>query len=146
LNDGVRKGSTVKPFDNEQSWYLLCQLLADEGSSPIEQRHMLPSEKAAAKSFLSYLGGLPLAIQQLASLIKSAIGGPTIASTLEAFEQNARNLPEQQAGNRTSIIHNLDTIFDMTFRSLDTNTRKLLSVLALLPPGSKTLGQPCCHN
>ena len=80
---------------------------------------------------------LALAIQQAANLILNpSIGGSTIVTTYELFKENLRSLPERQSGERSEIVHSLDTLWNMTFSSLTRNARDLLSVLSLLSPGN----------
>jgi hypothetical protein len=85
---------------------------------------------------LERLGGLALAIQQAAILIKNPeIGGPTISKTYEMFKEKSRTLPERHVSDRSSTEKPLDALWDMTFNSLRKNARVLLGVLAWLSPG-----------
>jgi hypothetical protein len=131
-----RKGDTVRPFDPEQSFDLLFQLLGNDWRD-LQNRNRLPaSEVKAATEFLGKLEGLGLAIQQAAILINNdKIGGPKIETTYEMFMDHARNLPERQLGKRSDTYHSLDTLWDMNFKQLSKNARNLLSVLSLLSPG-----------
>jgi len=98
--------------------------------------HIPPSEIQTAKSMLERLGGLALAIQQAAILIKNPeIGGPTISKTYEMFKEKIRTLPERHVSERSSTEISLDALWDMTFNSLTKNARALLGVLAWLSPG-----------
>jgi hypothetical protein len=95
-----------------------------------------PSEVSAAKNMLEKLGGLVLAIQQAAILIKNPeIGGPTISKTYEMFKEKSRTLPKRHVSDRSNTEKPLDALWDMTFNSLTKNTRALLGVLAWLSPG-----------
>jgi hypothetical protein len=132
----LRKGETIKPFDANQSWDLLLQLLGDDWKKMDRENRLAPSEVTAAKNLLSKLGGLALAIQQAAQLIKDPdIGGPTIAKTYEMFEKRLRTLPERYSSKRSSSERPLDALWDMIFTSLSRNARILLGVLAWLSPG-----------
>lgn len=72
----------------------------------------------------------------MAAIIKDPdIGGSTIETTYQAFQDTSATLPDRMKGGRTSIIHALDSLFHMSFRALQPNSRNLLSVLALLAPG-----------
>lgn len=136
MKDDERKGDTVKPFDANQSFDLLCQFLGDDWRDLQQRRLLKMSEVTAAREFLKRLEGLALAIQQAAILIKNEkIGGPTIETTFDLFKEHARQLPERHTGKRTDTYHSLDTLWDMNFRLLSTNSRNLLSVLSLLSPG-----------
>jgi len=98
--------------------------------------HIPPSEVSAAKNMLERLGGLALAIQQAAILIKNPeIGGPTISKTYEMFKEKSRTLPERLVSDRSNTEKPLDALWDMTFNSLTKNARVLLGVLAWLSPG-----------
>lgn len=131
-----RKGDTVKPFDEDQSFDLLFQLLGDDWRDMQLRQVLPPSEVKAATEFLAKLEGLGLAIQQAAILIKNdKIGGPDIETTYEMFKEHARALPERQLGKRSDTYHSLDTLWDMNFKQLSKNARNLLSVLSLLSPG-----------
>ena len=135
MKDSQRRGETVKPFNEQQSWALLMQLLGEDWKALDKEGRIRVSEEQAAKQFLSKLGGLALAIQQAAILINnSEIGGHTINSTYEEFKDTAQNLPPRQSGERSELIHSLDTLWNMTFKSLSRNARDFLSVLSLLSP------------
>ena len=128
--------ATRKPFDPAQSWDLLLQLLGDDWKKMEREGHIPPSEIQTAKSMLERLGGLALAIQQAAILIKNPeIGGPTISKTYEMFKEKIRTLPERHVSERSSTEISLDALWDMTFNSLTKNARALLGVLAWLSPG-----------
>ena len=103
----------------------------------MEREGRIPqSEVSAAKNMLEKLGGLALAIQQAAILIKNPeIGGPTISKTFEVFKEKSRTLPERHLSDRSSTEKPLDALWDMTFNSLTRNARVLLGVLAWLSPG-----------
>ncbi|KAH8602772.1 P-loop containing nucleoside triphosphate hydrolase protein [Bisporella sp. PMI_857] len=135
MNDAERKGDTVKPFNEKDGWDLLMKLLGPEWQD-LDRRGLLKhSEEVAAREFLNELGGLALAIQQAAQLIKNPnIGGITIASTYELFREHKKNLPERLTGERSVIFHALDSVWNMTFTNLSRNARDLLSVLSLLAP------------
>ena len=131
-----RGGDTVKPFDPEQSFDLLCQFLGPTHRDLKEQLLPHESEVRAAKEFLEQLQGLAQAIKLAAIIIKDEnIGGPTIESTYHLFKEHATKLPERLSGKRSDTYHVLDTLWDMRFQLLTNNARKLLSVLSLLPVG-----------
>ena len=139
MKDDERKGDTVKPFNETQSFDLLCSFLGDDIRDLQKRQLLKDSEVKAANQFLKRLEGLPLAIAQAAILIKNEnVGGPTIETTFDLFEKHSRNLPERLAGKRSDTYHSLDTLWDMNFRLLSVNARHLLSILALLSPGKYT--------
>jgi len=49
--------------------------------------------------------------------------------------QTEHFLPDRYLADRSPMIRNLDTLFDMVFTGLSKHARALLSVLALLSPG-----------
>lgn len=138
--DMQRKGDTVKPFNEQESFDLLMLLLGERCQRLYEQRMLRQSEIIAAKMLLKRIGGLPLAIQQAAILINNPeIGGSSIAAALKLFNSNAQRLPERPERERSEMIHALDTLWNMNFSILRPNARNLLSVLAMLSPGMSSL-------
>lgn len=136
MRDSKRKGDTIKPLNEEQSFELLMLLLGEQWQKQYERGLLPQSEISAAKSLLKKTGGLMLAIQQAAVSIENAdIGGETIAGTLEIFNSNAQRLPERPHRERSEMIHALDALWNMNFSILTPNARDLLSVLAMLSPG-----------
>jgi hypothetical protein len=134
--DAQRRGDTINPFDPKQSWDLLLQLLGDDWKKLDREGSIPQSEITAAKLMLDKLGGLALAIQQAAILIKNdAIGGPTIAKTYEMFEKTIQTLPKRLNIDRAKTEEGLDALWNMTFNSCSRNARVLLGVLAWLSPG-----------
>lgn len=135
LNDDQRRGDTVKPFNKQQSFQLLTQLLGPDWTELREQRLLKRSEVDAAFEWLQQLEGLALAVAQASTLIKDdTIGGQTIQSTYEYFKERSLSLPDRVSGPRSDLYHALDTLWDMSFNLLTTNARKLLSVMSLLTP------------
>lgn len=134
--DLERKGETIKPFNASESWDLLLQLLGEDWQKDDREGRIPQSEIAAAKSILDKLEGLALAIRQAARLIKDPeIGGPTIAKTLEVFKKRIDSLQVAHVYSDSSSIRALNALWDMTFRSLSTNARSLLGVIAWFSPG-----------
>jgi hypothetical protein len=58
MNDAQRKGDTVKPFNETQSWDLLMKLLGPEWQDLDRKGLIKVSEEAAAKELLKSLGGV----------------------------------------------------------------------------------------
>jgi hypothetical protein len=136
MKDNQRKGDTVKPFNDQQSFDLLMLLLGEYWQNLHTRGLLRQSEINAAKTLLKKIGGLALAIQQASILINNPdIGGATIAGALELFNSNAQRLPERPDTERSEMIHALDTLWNMNFSILTPNARSLLSVLAMLSPG-----------
>jgi hypothetical protein len=133
--DLQRKGDTVRPFDAQQSWELLLQLLGEDWKRMDREGKIPQSEVIVAKSLLEKLEGLALAIQQAAILIKdSEVGGSTIAKTFEVFKERIHTLPERYSNPRSTSERALDALWDMSFSLLSRNARVLLGVLAWLSP------------
>jgi hypothetical protein len=62
MNDASRKGDTVKPFNERQSWDLLMQLLGPEWQD-LDRRGLIQgTEESAAKELLKNLGGVSMKI------------------------------------------------------------------------------------
>jgi len=132
------------------------QLLGGNWKKQDQDGSIKGSEEAAAKAFIAKLQGvhkthlrvcisglvltlwqLALAIQQASNLINNpSIGGSTIASTFELFRENERSLPPRQSGDRSDIVHSLDTLWNMIFKHLSRNARDILSVVSFLSPDS----------
>ncbi|KAH9220315.1 P-loop containing nucleoside triphosphate hydrolase protein [Leptodontidium sp. 2 PMI_412] len=135
IRDVCRQGQTVKPLDLRQSWELLLDLLGDHWKELSIKSQLPDSEIVAAKSMLQQLEGLPLTIEQTATLVKDeTIGGRTIARTYEAFKDRIRALPERLSMPRSASEKSLDALWDITFKALSRNARSLIGVLAWLSP------------
>ncbi|KAH6690247.1 hypothetical protein BKA61DRAFT_287339 [Leptodontidium sp. MPI-SDFR-AT-0119] len=135
IRDVCRQGQTVKSLDLRQSWELLLDLLGDHWKELSMKSQLPDSEIVAAKSMLQQLEGLPLTIEQTATLIKDeTIGGRTIARTYEAFKDRIRALPERLSMPRSASEKALDALWDITFKALSRNARSLIGVLAWLSP------------
>lgn len=58
MNDNRRKGDTVKPFNDVQSWDLLIKLLGNDWQD-LDRRGLIKvSEEQAAKGLLRNIGGV----------------------------------------------------------------------------------------
>jgi hypothetical protein len=60
MNDAQRKGETVKPFNENQSWDLLMKLLGPEWQDLDRKGLIKVSEEAAARELLKSLGGVSI--------------------------------------------------------------------------------------
>jgi hypothetical protein len=58
MNDHRRKGDTVKPFNDVQSWDLLIKLLGSDWQDLDRKGLIKPAEEQAAKGLLSDIGGV----------------------------------------------------------------------------------------
>lgn len=134
--DLQRKGGTILPFNLQESWDLLLQLLGDDWKKDDREGRIPQTEVVAAKNMLAELAGLALAIQQAAILIQdSTMGGPTISKTFEMFKERIRTLPPRYRSERSTSETALDALWDMSFKALSPKARTLLGVLGWLSPG-----------
>jgi len=100
---------------------------------------MATVEKAAVDVLLKETGGLPLAINHAATVILNPKIGVQIPDTsaiqiCQLFKKSYHDLPPRRSGTRDSLVHSLDTIWDISFGALSENARAILGVLALLAP------------
>jgi hypothetical protein len=58
MNDNKRKGDTVRPFNDRQSWDLLVKLLGSEWQDLDRKGLIKVSEDQAAKGLLKSIGGV----------------------------------------------------------------------------------------
>ena len=63
MKDIKRRGETVKPFNEHQSWNLLMQLLGPDWKAMDNQGSIKVSEENAARSFLAKLGGVKVSVK-----------------------------------------------------------------------------------
>jgi hypothetical protein len=131
----TRKGDTVKTFNPSQSWDLLLKFLGPTWQTRDTEGLIPESESKAAKVLLEKIGGLALAIEQTATLIKDKrLNGISIAGFLDTFNECSARLRRRPRGERGDLVHALDTIWSIAFDALSTNARSLLGVLGLLSP------------
>jgi hypothetical protein len=60
MNDAQRRGDTVKPFNEKQSWHLLMKMLGPEWQDKDRHGLIKYSEEQAAHELLKDLGGVCL--------------------------------------------------------------------------------------
>jgi len=58
MKDENRRGVTIKPFNDRESWDLLVQLLGDKWTQAVKSGRLKHSDMSAAKSWVEKLGGL----------------------------------------------------------------------------------------
>jgi hypothetical protein len=58
MKDINRKGETIKPFNDRESWDLLIQLIGDKWTEAANSGQLKPSDIQAAKDWIEKLGGL----------------------------------------------------------------------------------------
>lgn len=156
MKDINRKGETVKPFNEQESYDLLIRLLGDKWTNAKKSGQLKEADIEATRDWAKKLEGLrmytlvcitnvllifhlALSIATAARLITNPQHTPSfnIAESYARFIHSEQNLPARYLADRTSMIHNLDALFDMVFRALTKPARDLLSVLALLAPGRR---------
>ena len=126
----------VQPFDAKQSWELLLQFLGEDWKQKNSENKIPPSEIEAATALLRRIGGVSLAIQQAANLIKDpGVGGPTIAQTFEVFKKRYRDFKRRNPNAESDTLRTINTLWDMSWSRLDTKSKSLLGVMAWMSPG-----------
>lgn len=58
MKDSNRKGETIKPFNEQESWDLLVRLMGDAWTKAEQSGQLRPADYKAAKEWLGKLGGL----------------------------------------------------------------------------------------
>jgi hypothetical protein len=103
----------------------------------MDRENKIPSsEVKAASTLLERLDGVSLAIQQAANLIKDPdVGGTTIAQTLEVFDEQFRNTRRRNSKDGSDLARALDTLWDMSWIRLSTQSKNLLGIFAWMSPG-----------
>ena len=100
----------------------------------IENNEIPESEIAAAQALVSEFDGLPLAIDQAASLVNSDRFS-SVHELLDAYRDAANNIvPHRPTHQHSRTHHAVDSIWFVIFQALSKNAKAILSVLCLLSP------------
>jgi hypothetical protein len=129
------------PFSPEEGAILLTSLIQDVSEESSEWDIIEPQDHAhqvlAAQKLAGELGGLPLAINQMANYILDT------RCSLEEFVEMFSNLQDKKELLRSSgptfdmsYSHSLTTVWDISFSHLNDNGRHLLEILSFLDPDS----------
>jgi hypothetical protein len=113
----------VESFDCEEGTRFLITVLQRNINDTRELR--------AARSIASELGGLPLAIVQIAGLIRRR--HYSLQHFLEVYNRHTRRVLDS-SGRTSDHYHSLSTIWTQTFMGLDGHTLELLLVLSMFDP------------
>ena len=89
------------------------------------------SEAAAAKEMFHLLGGLPLAMVQISEFINDR--GYSYEELLPAYQKSANKI-FARSGAPVQYEHTLDTVWNVSFECLSTESRALLNILAFFDP------------
>lgn len=92
-------------------------------------------EVQACNELLTYLDGLPLAIQQIASLIDSQ--GYSIATFLRLYKENRGDIHKERGVNSYAFYaHSIHSVWRFAFQNiaLEKQTMFLLGIISLLAP------------
>ena len=89
------------------------------------------SDTAAAKELFQLLGGLPLAMVQISEFINDS--GYSYEELLPVYQKSANRI-FARSGAPVQYEHTLDTVWDVSFECLSTESRILLNILAFFDP------------
>ena len=131
---GVVKGMKGKEIEvggmgGEEASHLLLSCLGMEKTKVDEK------EKAAARQLSEELSGLPLAITQMAALIKER--KCTIGGFLEEYRKQPEALhreKQEKKWDHDGYGHTLDTVWNVSFAALDKDSPACLGILSFLAP------------
>ncbi|KAK1830086.1 hypothetical protein QBC39DRAFT_426826 [Podospora conica] len=103
------------------------------------KRRRVDGELDAARDVSKLLGGLPLALHQMAALINAR--SYSISGFHAMYLKYERRLHKEKKGGWKSLgyKHSLDTVFELSFENLGTEARACLGVLSLLSADSVPL-------
>lgn len=132
-SDPTRKGITVKPFDEEDRWNILVNLL--DWQDYIDRGRLAETELDAAKNLVDRGKGLGLAIDLIKSLILLYYARKlTIEDLLQHYDKYSEELPPRRTHTKESTSHAVDILWKIAFEYLSKDAKALLSVLCLLSP------------
>lgn len=124
----IDTGLEVNEFDvNEGAEFLLHMA---------RKRKHIDSELVVAREVTNMLGGLPLALNQMAALINAR--NWSISEFEAMYIKNDRRLHKQKKNGWKYLgyEHALDTVWDISFNSLGNEARACLGVLSFLSADS----------
>jgi hypothetical protein len=138
------RGAIIVTSQNSQLVHLtqddidLQPMPSKEGSALI-QRYLRRggSEQAAAEGLSKELGGLPLAISHFAGYVANS--RCTIEQISESYRQRYKSSQiwiASPTASTSGYAHTLATVWDLTWRRLSSDARKLLELMAFLNPDS----------
>ena len=134
------RGRQVLPFSPEEGALLLASLIQDTGEGsewevPGPQDH--PEQLLAAQKLASELGGLPLAINQMANyMLDTECSLEELVEMFSNLQDKKELLGTPAPAFNMSYSHSLTTVWDLSFQNLNDNGRHLLEILSFLDPDS----------
>lgn len=115
-------GIRVVAFDESVGAAVLLTLVNQDTSSPENQ--------SAAKQITQTLGGLPLALNQIAGfIIKQRLA---LKDFLPLYERNSAKIHSRKS--QSSYNHSLDTVWEMALEKLSGDASRLQKLLAFFDP------------
>ena len=131
-NNALRQGQTIQPFQPAEGWDLFV-LLANWGDK-IKNREVSEDDLVAAKELITEFEGLPLAIDQAASLVQAGRFS-SVRELLLAYHDAATNaVPHRPSHQHSTTNHAVDSIWYVSCQNLTRNAKAILNVLCLLSP------------
>lgn len=116
-------GLDLQPFDADTGALILLQLLGIEAPSDVQ--------KSEGRKIASLLGGLPLALDQIAGFITQR--KMRLQDFLPMYERNSAKIDARNHGF-SDYPHTLATVFDMNLSNLSGSAVHLLNLLGFLEP------------
>ena len=135
-NHAKREGATIHPFTDQESWELLVRLLG--WRQKLDQGEISDEAIRAAKTLIQKMNGLPLAIDQTASLLQSE-RFTTIQELVDTYDDVASRLEPRPTYTRSGTNFAIDVLWSIVFATLSKNAQAFLSVLCLLSPDATPL-------
>jgi hypothetical protein len=120
----------VTSFSDDVGSAFLFQLLGRDVSTGTEH-------PGAALAISKAIGGLPLALTQVASLMKRR--NLTFKDFLTISGKHQARLWKQPTTERTSYHHTMDTVFSIAFARLSAQAIDLLRLMSVLDPDTITI-------
>ncbi|KAK7990146.1 hypothetical protein PG989_010461 [Apiospora arundinis] len=124
----IDRGLEVTEFENEEGANFLLHMATN--------RRKVGDELDSARKVAKYLGGLPLAINQMAALINAR--NYSIEAFSLMYEKHDQRLHSQKKNGFKYMGYNhaLDTVWDLSFKNLQRDARSCLGILSLLSADS----------
>ncbi|KAF2468654.1 uncharacterized protein BDR25DRAFT_335130 [Lindgomyces ingoldianus] len=119
----AKKIMQLKSFDDDMATGILYDLT---GLQPADE-----ADAKAAKEICELIGGLPLAMAHMSSLIQDR--GYTYEEFLALYKKHTERIFVKDQ-SQIDYEHTLNTVWDLSFQSLSQNARVLLEFLSLFDP------------
>ena len=140
---GIR-GSIIITTQNPDMVHLtssaihLPPMSPEEGSTLIQEYlRRGASEQSAAEALSRELGGLPLAIAHFAGYVtKSQCSIEQIAASLHQRFKSSQIWSSTGAPSTSAYEYTLNTVWDLAFLRLSSDSRRLLEIIAFMNPDS----------